>query len=90
MTVITCIHCSLAYLPQNDSPIFLLVSPEYNQNFAGVEYEDLEEPEKDEQAIDFLIGKTFDIYSSLVNFDISLIQLHVNVTSYFDYYEYVF
>lgn len=41
--------------------LLLLNSPEYNQNFAGVEYEDLDEPEKDEQAVDFLIGETLDI-----------------------------
>lgn len=64
--------------------MFLLVSPEYNQNFAGVEYEDLEEPEKDEQAIDFLIGKTFP----------STYTLHLLtstfLSSYFDHYEYIF
>jgi type II secretory pathway pseudopilin PulG len=32
------------------------ISPEYNQNFAGIEYEDLVPPDKDEQAIDFLIA----------------------------------
>lgn len=31
-------------------------SPQYNQNFAGIVYEDLTPPAKDEQAIDFLIA----------------------------------